>query len=228
MKNKIVIAIDGPAGSGKSTIAKKIADILGILYIDSGAMYRAVTLKCLKSDINLDNPQEIIDVCKKTKIDLKQNNGILEVFVDSENVTENIRLREVTNNVFKIAREPKVREILVAQQQEFAKTSSVIMDGRDIGTVVFPNADLKIYLDASVEERTRRRIKELEAKNEQVDFEKLKEEIIERDRQDKMREVGPLKIADDAIVVDTTGLSINEVINKILEILNSQLSHKKK
>ena len=220
MKTKITVAVDGPAGSGKSTIAKIVADRLGLLYIDSGAMYRAVTYYCIKKGCNLDNPQELISASGETDIRLTKIDNTLKVYVNGEEITEQIRIREVTNNVFKIAREPLIRERLVEQQQKYAEIDSVIMDGRDIGTVVFPNAEVKIYLDASVDERTSRRYKELSAKGETVDFEKLRAEVIARDNSDKNRAVGPLKIADDAIVIDTTGLNIEQVSDKIIQIIN--------
>ncbi|MBP7652138.1 (d)CMP kinase [Candidatus Dependentiae bacterium] len=219
MNRIIKIAIDGPAGSGKSTIAKIIAERYNILYVDSGAMYRAVTYNCLKNKINFDISEEIVNVCYRTEISLVKTEEKLLVYVNGEDVSEQIRTRDVTNNVFKIAREPLVRKHLVKLQQDYATTTSVIMDGRDIGTVVYPDADLKIYLDASVDERTHRRYEELKLKGENVNFEKLKQEVIDRDNQDKSRKVGPLKIAEDAVVLDTTGLNILQVTEKIVEIM---------
>jgi cytidylate kinase len=145
------------------------------------------------------------------------------IFTDDEDVTEKIRTREVTNNVFKTAQIPEVRERLVELQRKYGDKQSVIMDGRDIGTVVFPDADVKIYLDASVEERTERRYKELIEKGENTDFNKLKQEVIDRDNSDKNRKVGPLKIADDAVVIDTTGMNIDQVTDKVIEIIKSKL-----
>jgi len=218
------IAVDGPAGSGKSTIAKIIAEKKGFLYIDTGAMYRAVTYNCLKNKIDIDNPIEVTNICKNSKIKLVKTENILKVFVNEKEVTKEIRTREVTNNVYKIAGNSEVREMLVHQQRQFSNDNTVIMDGRDIGTVVFPKADLKIYLDASVKERTKRRYDELVEKGEKIDFEKLMQEVIDRDNSDKNRKVGPLKIAEDAVVLDTSNMNIEEVVNKILNLIDEELN----
>ena len=215
------VAIDGPAGAGKSSVAKAVAEKLGLLYIDSGAMYRAATLYFLRKKI-IDNPQEVVKGIKNVKVSFKQD----KVFLNGEDVSEDIRTPEVTNNVKKIASIPEVREYMVQKQREFGQNNDVIMDGRDITTVVFYDADVKIYLDASVEERTRRRVKELEEKGIKVNVEKLKKEIIERDISDKNRKVGPLKIADDAIYIDTSSMTFEEVVKKVCGIVKSRYDRK--
>ena len=223
MKKNIQIAIDGPAGAGKSTVAKIVAEQLGFTYIDTGAMYRAATYKALKENIKLDDESKLEEMLLRTKIDLKPSpNGQL-VFVDGEEVTEKIRSNEITANVPQVAALGKVREILVAKQKELAKDGAVVMDGRDIGTHVLKDAELKIFMSASVEERARRRQLENEKRGIPSDFEKLKEEIALRDQQDMEREISPLVQAEDAIYLDTTHLSIDEVAEKILSLAKEKM-----
>lgn len=223
MKKNIQIAIDGPAGAGKSTVAKIVAEKLGFTYIDTGAMYRAATYKALKENIKLDDEKKLEEMLLRTKIDLKPSpNGQL-VFVDGEEVTEKIRSNEITANVPQVAALGKVREILVAKQKELAKDGAVVMDGRDIGTHVLKDAELKIFMSASVEERARRRQLENEKRGIPSDFEKLKEEIALRDQQDMEREISPLVQAEDAIYLDTTHLSIDEVAEKILSLAKEKM-----
>lgn len=213
LKN-FIIAIDGPAGSGKSTISKIIAKKLGILYIDTGAMYRALTLKAMRECVNLEDEKALTGLAKKTKIELKDK-GALCVLLDGEDVSTLIRTPEVTNNVKYIARTPGVRQEMVKLQRALGETSGGVLEGRDIGTVVFPDADYKFYIDASPEERAKRRYKDMLeiGANEEVD--KVKRDIIERDASDVNRKVGALKQANDAIYIDTTYLSIDEVISRI-------------
>ncbi len=215
MKNKINIAIDGPAGAGKSTVAKLVAKKLGFVYIDTGAMYRAVTYKALGVGVNLENEQQLTKLLLTTKIDLTSTGN---VFLDGENVSELIRSPEVTNAVSLVASHRKVRFEMLSSQQKMAVNGGTVMDGRDIGTAVLPNAEVKIFLLATVEERARRRYEENIAKGITTDFEQLKEEITLRDKRDSERETAPLKKAVDAIEIDTTKLSIAEVVSAILSI----------
>ena len=211
----IQIAVDGPAGSGKSTIAKKIADRLNITYIDTGAMYRALTYKVLINNIGVENEDAIIEVARKSKIEFLQNN----IYLDDDIVNEEIRLPEVSKNVSYVAKIPQVRKILVDTQRKLALNQDVVMDGRDIGTYVLKDANFKIFLTATVEERSHRRYLELKNKGLDVTLDDVKKDIINRDKIDREREFSPLVEADDAIIIDTTDLSIEDVINKITSIL---------
>ncbi|MCC3868573.1 (d)CMP kinase [Terrisporobacter mayombei] len=210
--NNLVIAIDGPAGAGKSTIAKIIADKLNINYIDTGAMYRAVTLKCLQNKVNIENEDEVIELTKKTEIDFKDNN----IYLDGKVVNEEIRTIEVTNNVSNVAKIKEVRCLMVDVQREIGTRNSVILDGRDIGSYVFPNADYKFFLIATPEERGARRYKELIAKGVEVKLQDVIDDIIKRDEIDSSREFAPLVKAEDAIEIDTTGKSIDDVVESVL------------
>ena len=213
----MIIAIDGPAGSGKSTIAKLIAEDLGLVYLDTGAMYRLVTLKALNDGI-LGNLDKIIKMLDKLRIDIKENG----FYLDDTNVSEEIRKPVVSENVSDIAAIREVREKMVDLQRKFSESKNVILDGRDIGTVVFPNADVKIFLIADAKERANRRYKELVSKGENVKIEEIYENILKRDKIDSTRKESPLKKADDAIEVDTTSKNIEEVKNKILYIIKQK------
>ena len=210
----MIIAIDGPAGAGKSTIAKKVADNLGYVYIDTGAMYRAFTYELLTSSISLSDIEEITKVLEKTNIEFKNN----EIFLNNLNVTNEIRSKNVTANVSAVSAIPQVREKLVNLQRKIASESNSILDGRDIGTVVFPNAELKIFLTASVKIRALRRYNELIAKDKNIDINEIEAEIEKRDKLDSSRETSPLIKAADAIEIDTSDLSIDEVANTILKL----------
>lgn len=210
----IIVAIDGPAGSGKSTVSKLVAKKLGFLYLDTGAMYRALTLKAMRSRMNLEDERALTDLAKSTRIGLEERSK-LHVFLDGEDVSIAIRTPEVTNNVKYIARVPGVRHEMVALQRSIGSKQAAILEGRDIGTVVFPDADYKFYLDARPEERAKRRLKDMVEIGAKSDVEKIKKEIIERDSSDINRTVGALKKAEDAIYIDTTDLSIDEVVEKI-------------
>ena len=212
---KLQIAVDGPASSGKSTVAKIVAQNLRIIYLDTGAMYRAATLVALQN--KTEDPQKIIDVIKKKPIFFKNTADGQLVFLGTEDITKIIRTNEITQNVSKISALAQVREFLVAEQQRIADEGGIIMDGRDIGTVVLPHADLKIFLVASVDERAERRYKENLQKNIPTDLEDLKVEIAERDRKDSTRAVSPLKQAEDAILLDSTGKTIDQVAGFIEE-----------
>lgn len=215
MKN-LVIAVDGPAGAGKSTIAKLIADILNINYIDTGAMYRAITYKCLQNNIDINNEEEVINIAKDCEIDFKDNN----IYLNGDILKDEIRTIEVSNNVSNVAKIKEVRYLMVDVQRNIGKVSSVILDGRDIGSYVFPNADYKFFLVATPEERGKRRYKELINKGHDVNLEEIINDIIKRDEIDSNREFAPLIKADDAIEIDTTGKSINEVVQYVLSKIN--------
>lgn len=214
----IQIAIDGPASSGKSTVAKIIAKDLGYTYLDTGAMYRSATYLALTNGVEVTDQDRIVDLLAQNPIRFgRDDDGQQLVFVGDEDVTLPIRDNQVTNNVSAVAALPLVREELVRLQQEIAQAGGIVMDGRDIGTVVLPQAELKIFLIASVEERAMRRFKENTERGIETDLETLKEEIAARDYKDSNRAVSPLKAADDAITFDTTGVSIEGVVKFISE-----------
>ena len=215
---KIVVAIDGPAGAGKSTIAKLVAEKLGYAYIDTGAMYRSVALKFLQTGKDFDE-DFISELARTMVIEFKPEASVNRVFVDGQEVTDAIRSAEVTANVSRVAAIGAVREAMVAQQRRIGESGGVLMDGRDIGTVVFPNAQLKIFLTATVEERAMRRYKELIAKGQQVDLAQLKEDIASRDKQDSERAISPLRQAEDALLLDTSYMNIEQVTAKILQLV---------
>ncbi|AXH98852.1 (d)CMP kinase [Sporosarcina sp. PTS2304] len=218
------IAIDGPAAAGKSTIAKLVAKQLGYTYIDTGAMYRAITYKVLQRAVDLQDERSIAQLIKKTEIELHPGERVQQVMLDGIEVTDVIRSHEVTSNVSAIAALTSVRELLVAKQQELAANCSVVMDGRDIGTAVLPDAELKIFMTASVEERAQRRLAEEQSRGVTTDYETLKREISARDQADSAREISPLKKAKDAIIIDTTGKTIEEVTNSIVNYAEKRLS----
>lgn len=217
MKEQIQVAVDGPAGAGKSTIAKAVAKRLGIFYVDTGAMYRAIALKALRSNISIDHEDEVGQMVQKTEIVLEHSDA-RRVFCDGEDVTEAIRNPEVSRAVSKIAAYPIVRERLVQLQRQEAERGAVIMDGRDIGTVVLPEADLKIFLTASPEERAYRRWLELHNSGKELSLDEVKQDMQRRDKQDSERAVAPLKPAADALILDTTGLSVQEIVDQIIKL----------
>ena len=215
------MAIDGPAGAGKSTIAKLAAEKLGYAYIDTGAMYRSVAWKFLQTGKAFD--EDFISGLSKTMlIDFKPEAKINRVFVDGTEVTDAIRTPEVTAIVSRVAAIGAVREAMVNQQRRMGEAGGVLMDGRDIGTVVFPNAQLKIFLTASVEERARRRYAEMVAKGQQVDLQQLQADIAERDKQDSERAISPLRQAEDALLLDTSDMGISEVTDRILQLVQER------
>ncbi|MBP9478745.1 MAG: (d)CMP kinase [Sebaldella sp.] len=211
----MIVAIDGPAGSGKSTVSKMIADDIGFIYLDTGAMYRLFAYKLIKENVDMDNNEEELRILEDLNIDMK--NG--KFYLDNEDVSDKIRSREVSSGASKVARIKEVREKMVDIQREFSKSKNVILDGRDIGTVVFPNADLKIYLNAASEVRAKRRFEELKEKDKNVNYNEILKEIEERDYHDSSRKESPLRIADDAIVIDTTDFTIDEVKKKIKNLI---------
>jgi len=216
----LVITLDGPAGAGKSTVAKSLAKKLGITYLDTGAMYRALTLKALRFKMDLSDEEAFTHLARNTKISFKEmSDGSLNVTLDGEDVSVAIRTPEVTNNTYYAARTPGVRTLMVAWQRDIGMSRSIVTDGRDQGTVVFKDAKHKFYLDADVEERLQRRYKELIAAGKKVDLDQLRVEMKERDHKDFTRAVGPLKKAPDAITVDTTGLTIEGTVDKIMKLI---------
>lgn len=211
----LVIAIDGPAGAGKSTISKLIAKNLGINYIDTGAMYRAITYKCLEAGIDIADIQSVIDICQSTDVDFVDNC----IYLDGTCLNDEIRSLEVSSNVSNVAKIPQVREFLLKKQREIGKRSDVILDGRDVGTHIFPDTRYKFFLNASAEERGRRRYQELIDKGQDLVLADIVEDIKKRDYIDSTREVAPLVKADDAIEVDSTSMSIQEVVKYITDMV---------
>ncbi len=216
----INVAIDGPAGAGKSTIARKVAKQKGYIYVDTGAMFRAIGLYMLRHSIDLEDGLALERECPKTQVSIVYENGEQNVILNGENVSSLIRTPEVGDAASKVSVNGKVREHLLDLQRDLAARNNVVMDGRDIGTVVLPGADLKIFLTASVEVRAKRRYNELIEKGQEADLSSIAKQIEERDYRDMHREVAPLKQASDAILVDTSDLSIDEVTEKILSLLD--------
>lgn len=221
--SNVAVAIDGPAGSGKSTVAKLIAKQYGIIYVDTGAMYRTVGLYCLENNINPDNPAEVDSVINSIEISLNNSMGAQKIFLFGRDVTEEIRTPKVAAYASKVATIPSVREALVRLQRQIAEKQSVVMDGRDIGSNVLPKAQVKIYLDAKVEERAKRRCYELAQKGIAADEQKIALEIEQRDKNDKNRACNPLTVAEDAVIIDTTAMSIECVRDEIGRLIDKVL-----
>ena len=215
----MIIAIDGPAGAGKSTIAKKVAKKMGYIYVDTGAMYRAMALFMIKQGIDPSDAPSIEEACKIADISIEYRDGEQVVLLNGENVNAYLRTEEVGNMASVTSVNAKVREKLVELQQKLAKTKDVVMDGRDIGTVVLPNAEVKVYLTASSLVRAQRRALELEAKGESADLSKIEADIIERDNRDMTRAISPLKQAEDATLIDSSYMTIDEVVEAILNLV---------
>lgn len=209
------LAIDGPAGAGKSTIAKILSKKMGFMYVDTGAMYRTLGLACLRAGIDLEDETSVSEVCAKAPIVIKYLDGVQKMYLDGEDVSETIRTEEVSAAASTTSKFRKVRERLVKMQRDLSEEYDVVMDGRDIGTQVLPNADLKIYLTASVRVRAERRYKEYMEKGQECNLEEIMADIAARDHQDMTREISPLCKAEDAIEVDTSGMDIDEVVEKI-------------
>jgi len=225
MSKKISIAIDGPAAAGKSTVAKIVANQLGYIYIDTGAMYRALTLKALQNEVDVNNEKELSLLLSKMTIKLVPENGVQKVYIDQTDVSEAIRTPEVTRNVSFVAKHSLVREKMVDLQREYGVNGGVVMDGRDIGTHVLVNAEVKIFMIASVDERAQRRHIENLKNGFESDLDVLKEEIATRDKIDSEREVSPLKKANDAVSLDSTSKSINDVVEEILSIVKEKTNN---
>ncbi|MEI7024573.1 (d)CMP kinase [Paenibacillus sp. y28] len=212
------IAIDGPAGAGKSTVARLVAKRLGYVYVDTGAMYRAVTWKVLQQGLQVEQTQLVIRTAEQMTIELQPGELAQQVLADGQDVSEEIRHPEVSNRVSYVAQIPEVRKLLVDKQQQMARQKGVVMDGRDIGTHVLPDAEVKVFLTASVQERASRRYQELQSKNQTVSLSQLEHDIALRDKMDEERETSPLRQAEDAVVVDSTKLSIEQVVDKIVSL----------
>lgn len=217
----MIIAIDGPSGAGKSTIAKLVAKSLGYLYLDTGAMYRALTFKVLKEGIDITDTGKITDLVYKSTIDLINNpDGQIKILLDGIDISSDIRQLRITKLVSDVAKIKDVRQVMLSLQRKLGSRGNVVLDGRDIGTVVFPNAEKKFYLDADLKERVSRRYKELKELSQDVTLGIVDTDLSNRDKIDSNREFAPLKKADDAIYVDTTHLTIEEVVNKVLSYIN--------
>lgn len=217
VEKKISVAIDGPAGAGKSTVAREVANRLGYIYIDTGAMYRAVALTIIREGVDLEHRKAIGMLTESLDIQLEQSEDEQRIYLNGEDVTKQIRSPEVASFVSKVASLAEVRELLVRKQQQMASSGGVVMDGRDIGTNVMPNAEVKIFMTASVEERARRRYEELKVRVPQMTLEQITQDIMARDEMDRTRTISPLVAADDAIMLDTTHLTIHEVVDRIVE-----------
>ena len=217
------IAIDGPAGAGKSTIAKKVARELSCVYVDTGAMYRAMALYLLRRNVDRENPEEIGEVCQGAEISIEYKNGEQIVLLNGENVNPFLRREEVGNMASVSSANPKVREKLLDLQRKLAASMSVVMDGRDIGTTILPNAEVKIYLTASSLTRAERRYLELQEKGLSCDLEEIRKDIEERDSRDMNREISPLRQAEDAVLVDSSEMTIEEVVKCILQIFHEKV-----
>jgi len=211
-----IVAIDGPAGAGKSSVARAVAEALGFAYLDTGAMYRAATWWALRQQVDLDDPDAVAAATRALRLDIGEEDGQQVVIVNGEDVTEAIRLPEVTREIWRIDGNPAVRERLVAFQRAFGAKRSTVAEGRDIGTVVFPKAKCKVFLDASLDERTRRRAAQMKARGLAADFEALRGEIAERDRKNRERDLSPLRRAEDAVLVDSTSLTQERIVRHIV------------
>ncbi|WP_226618384.1 (d)CMP kinase [Cytobacillus firmus] len=226
MSKRISIAIDGPAAAGKSTVAKIVAEKLSYIYIDTGAMYRALTYKAIQKNANLENEASLMEILNNTVIELQPGEKGQLIHLDGQDVTNEIRTSEVTNSVSVVSMHRLVREEMVSRQQSFALNGGVVMDGRDIGTHVLPHAEVKVFLLASVDERALRRHNENIQKGYSSDLDKLKEEISLRDKLDSEREIAPLRKAADAKEIDTTSLSIGQVVDRIMDLAIERIGSK--
>lgn len=223
--SKIIVAIDGPAASGKSTAAKRLAEHLNFVYLDTGAMYRAITFIALEKNI-VENENAIIELTKNLDMSLKFENGVTRVFVNGDEVTEFIRTKEVNARVSDVSRIKEVRAELVKIQKKLSEKGNLVAEGRDITTVVFPEADVKIYMTASLNVRVDRRHKEFLERGMDLSYEEVRENLIKRDETDSSRKVSPLKKADDAYELDTTDLSVGQELDIILDLINKLESHR--
>ena len=219
----LIIAIDGPSGAGKSTVTRLLADRLGYIFLDTGAMFRTVALAADRLGVAVDDDAALFDICNGLDISFVRDNGCCRVTMNGEDVSEAIRTPEISLLTSKISARKVVREFLLRLQREIASKGGYILEGRDIGTVVFPDADVKFFLSASAEERGRRRFLELQAKGESVDMETTVAEVMQRDEQDVRREHAPLRKAEDAVAIDSTGLSLEEVLDRIEKVIKERL-----
>lgn len=221
------IAIDGPAGAGKSTIARRVAKELSFIYVDTGAMYRAMALYLLRKEVNKDDTEQIGNICQDAEISIEYQNGEQIVLLNDENVNSYLRTEEVGNIASVSSAVPRVREKLLSLQRKLARDMSVVMDGRDIGTTILPDADVKIYLTASSLTRAKRRYLELQEKGTVCNLDEIQKDIEERDQRDMNREISPLRQAEDAVLVDSSDLTIQQVVDRILQIFRSKTAGEK-
>ena len=221
------IAIDGPAGAGKSTIARRVAKELSFIYVDTGAMYRAMALYLLRKEVNRDDTEQIGNICQDAEISIEYQNGEQIVLLNGENVNSYLRTEEVGNMASVSSAVPRVREKLLSLQRKLARDMSVVMDGRDIGTTILPDADVKIYLTASSLTRAKRRYLELQEKGTICNLDEIQKDIEERDQRDMNREISPLRQAEDAVLVDSSDLTIQQVVDRILQIFRSKTAGEK-
>ena len=223
----MVIAIDGPAGSGKSTVAKIVAEKLRFRYIDTGPMYRAIAWKSLLKNVDLSNEEMVAEIAHNVEIDLVPEEGGQSVFVDGENATNQLKQEKISRAAAVVAAQPMIREIMTKKQRELGNREDVVMDGRDIGTVVFPQAEKKFFLDAEPKERGRRRFDELKTKNQEanLDLATIIEQVKQRDHEDRTRKIAPLRQADDAISIDTTHLDISQVVDQVMKEIGEVPHH---
>lgn len=222
MTKPISIAIDGPSAAGKSTIARRLAGRLGFLYVDTGAMYRAIGCYALRNHAEPSDAEKVTRLLPQITLALRYENGEQHIYLNGEDVSETIRLPEMSMAASGVSAIPEVRAFLLDSQRAFARTQSIVMDGRDIGTVVLPDADVKFFLTASPEERTRRRLREYEAKGQQVDFEQLLAETIRRDKQDSERKTAPLRKAEDAVLIDSTDMTLDETVEAMFAVIREK------
>ena len=222
MHEKMIITIDGPAGTGKSTVSKMLAKKLGYLYLDTGSLYRALAFKALKDKIGLDDMDALDNLCSDTSIVLKNIDGQMKVYVDGEDVGDKIRTEEIGLTASKISTFAIVRQRLLQLQREAGAEGGIVTEGRDMGSVVFPHADYKFYLDADIEERIKRRHKELLSKGSSPEFQSIQKDMSARDEQDSRREIAPLKPTSSSIIIDSTKLSVPEVIEKIIQQMSNK------
>lgn len=221
----VVVAIDGPAGAGKSTVSRLLARRLGYRYVDTGAMYRVIGLRAARQGIALDDGPRLAELCRSTRIEFRERpDGSIEVLANGEDVTAAIRTPEVSQWASKTSAVPEVRKALVEQQRQMGREGGVVMEGRDIGTVVFPEAEVKVFLDASARERARRRAAELHREVTEVEIEQVAREIAERDERDRNRTHAPLRAASDAIFVDTTNRTVDEIVQMLYEVVRRRAS----
>lgn len=221
MRLRPIITIDGPAGAGKSTVAREIARRLGLLYLDTGAMYRAVTLKALRLGLTPQDEEKIAQMARETDISFGENGR--RVFLDGEEVTEEIRTPQIDKVISDYVKIPSLRRVMVERQREIGRKGGVVAEGRDMGTVVFPEADLKIYLDASPSVRAERRWRELRERGIEADLEEIRQDMMERDFKDAARREGPLKPALDAVIIDTSDLTVEQVVQRILDLIKERI-----
>ncbi|MDZ4861641.1 MAG: (d)CMP kinase [Candidatus Hydrogenedentes bacterium] len=217
-----IVAIDGPAGAGKSTVARNVARQLGFAYLDTGAMYRAATWNAMNKGVDADDPLALAASTREMRLDLRDENGTLHIFIDGQEVTDAIRTPEVTRRIAKLDRNAGVRAHLAELQREIGARAPTVAEGRDMGTVVFPRAKCKVYLDANLDERARRRARDFDAKGIAYDAASLKEEIRARDENDRSRDIAPLRRAEDAVLVDTSSMSADDVVNTIVEFARTR------